>query len=720
MAKWDQAPAVKSASAAVATAPVAASRWQAAPTAASPIASAAGQAPTSAQQRYDKAIQAIIDANPGLPPEDFASLKEHYGPASLMDLAQSGTTFGLSDELAGLAGGLGSLMKGGKDFGGAYQRWSELQAAREALGREKAGMLGNVVEGGTSLLTMAPEKAAIEAMINGTVRAAPTLLKTVAASTGTGGALGALSGAANSDGGLNDRLVGAVKGGLGGAAFGAVLPVAARGASSLVDSVLSSNAAKQAAKVLGIDPEAAKFVQTRLAADNSLSPAGAQRMAAAGPEATLADAGPSARNALDYAVQSSGKAGQVARQAIDERVGRDTGAINTVLDTTLGQPVGVNTARAATRSATAGARSAAYGKAYAQPIDYASSDGRDLEALLQRVPKQAVDRANLLMKIQGEKSSQIMATIADDGSVTFKKMPDVRQLDYITRALNEEAKSGIGAGAMGGQTAVGSALGDLSRDIRDTLRLHVPEYGDALAEGQGAIQTSQAIKNGYELLRPSTTREDVAGWARGLSQADRAAAAQGIRSHISDAVSNVSRTLTDGDVPAREALKVLRDLSTTASRDKVAQVIGQPAADQLFGELDRATKSFELRAAVADNSKTFQRQEMGRQVDAVTNPQGIVATLARGEPVNAGKRAIQAVTGFTPERALAAKDAMMQDVVKALLARGGAATASMGTLSRLASQRAGAGRIASALINTGAISGPAAYLTGRQAAGSQQ
>lgn len=673
-------------------------------------------APPNAQQRYDAAIKSIIDANPNASPEDIQSLKEHYGPSNLMDLAQSGTTFGLSDELAGAAGGLKALLSGG-DFGSSYSRWSELQAAREALGRQKAGMLGDAVEMGSSLATMGPERAGVEALVAGAPKVAaatPSLLKTVATSGATGAGLGTIAGFTSTDGDVSKRAVGALEGGLGGAAVGTALPVAARGASAVVDALMQTGAAKQAAAKLGISPDAAKFIQTQLGVDDSLSPAGLSRIASAGPEGMVADAGPSARNVLDYAIQSSGKAGQIARTEIGARVSRDAAAVENALDRALGSPQGVDTARAGIRSTTAPARDAAYKAAYAQPIDYASEDGRTLEELLQRVPKQAIDRANNLMKIKGEQSPQIMAQIGDNGAVTFQRMPDVRQLDYITRALNEEAQHGIGAGAMGGQTTLGSALGDLSSEIRDTLRLHVPEYGDALAVGQDAILRSKAVQNGYDLLKPSTTREDVAGWAKNMTPAQRTDAAQGIRSKISDAVSNVKRTLTDGDIPAREAIQALRDMSTTANRDKVAAVIGKQKADDLFAELDRATKSFDLRASVSDNSKTFQRQSMDRQVNSVVDSGGIVNTLMKGEPVNAGKRAIQMVTGATPERALQGKDAMMQDVVKALLARGPGALAHAQAIQKMGGKVANADRVRQAIINMGLISGPAAGLAGQQ------
>lgn len=525
---------------------------------------------------------------------------------------------------------------------------------------------------------------------------------------------GALGGLTNSYGGAGERTIGAIEGGAFGGALGAALPAVARGVGAAWDNVAGRIASNRAAEDIGISPDAARFLQTRLSADDATSPQGVARILAGGSEGMLADAGNSARNTLDYAIQSSGSAGRIARDAIDARVTRDAGAISSALDGALGTPAGIEGMREGVRTSTGPARNAAYRQAYDQPIDYASDAGRELEELLTRVDPAVIRRANSLMRTKGEKSAQIIAEIGDDGEIKFRTAPDVRQIDYITRALNEEADAGIGAGSMGGQTTLGAALQDLSRDIRDTLRGHIPEYDVALNTGREAIQTSQALKNGYEALSPSTTREQVEAAVRGLSDADRAAYAGGIRSRLDDALANVSRTVMDGDVPAREAIKTLRDLSTRASREKVALVIGEDAARDLFDELDRAAHSFDLRAGVSDNSKTFQRQEMARQVNAITNPDGIFGTIGRGEPLNASKRAIQTFTGLTPEQTLASQDSLLEEVARALLTQGPEAVRVANSLAALGTKRAAASEVARAIAGVGALAGPSAYLTGRQ------
>ena len=116
---------------------------------------------------------------------------------------------------------------------------------------------------------------------------------------------------------------------------------------------------------------------------------------------------------------------------------------------------------------------------------------------------------------------------------------------------------------------------------------------------------------------------------------------------------------------AREAAKALRDLSSRAAREKVEAVIGKEAADQLFAQLDQATTAFQLRAAVADNSKTFARLESQRTMDALTND-GAINALRSGEPVNAGRRLAQILLGRTADDRLRINDETATALVRAL------------------------------------------------------
>lgn len=655
-----------------------------------PVAVPESAAPT-AQSRYDAAIQAIVDANPGASPEDIKSLKEHYGPSNLMDLAQAGTTFGLSDELSGLAGGLKALFAG-KDFGSSYSRWAELEAAREGLGAERNGMLGSAAEIVPSLLTGGPERELLQQGIQQAARVAPSALKMVATGLGMGGTMGAVGGFTNTDGDLGERVQGAEKGGLIGAAIGTAAPAIIRSAGDAYEALTNLFSRNAAARTAGIEPAAADILASN--APDMLSPQARALMASAGPERMLADTGRSAQNTLDYAIQSSGGAGRLAQGEIDARVGRDSQAINDALDNAFGQPQGVETTRAGIRTGSAPARQQAYDAAYASPIDYASQDGQDLERILTRVRPADIAAANQMMREEGVQSQQMIARIADDGSVTFERAPDVRQIDYITRALNDRADTTDAAGKLGGQTTAGRITRGLATDIRDQLRLAVPEYDTALATAADPIRRSQAVQRGAELMRPSTTREEVADHLRNATQPEREAMAQGIRSNYDDILANVRRTVADGDVGARQAIQTLKDFSSPAAREKVAMVIGQQRADDLFAELDRASQTFEIRASVADNSRTFQRQNLDRQTNTYVEPNA----LQRGKPLQAGQDLWQRFAGASPARTQAQKDRILTDVARALLARGANADAMAQTVENLARNHHVSARVRNALI----------------------
>lgn len=486
-----------------------------------------------------------------------------------------------------------------------------------------------------------------------------------------GGILGGLygAGAANEESRLMGGATGAGIGGFLGAAF----PLVAAGVGKGYEAFRNYRNATPIAQQAGISPETARALGGILDADGALGPQGQASMSRAGHERMLVDAGPTAQGVLDTTVQRGGPGARVAREAIDGRVARDSQSLVAALDGAFGQPQGVAATREGIRTGTSSARRAAYNAAYSKPINYADPRAMQIEELIKgRVPGSAISRANQLMRAEGNQSQQILARIADDGSVAFERLPDVRQLDYITRALNDLAEAGEGAGAMGGQNALGRAYQNLSRDIRDGLRGLVPEYGTALETAADPIRRSKAVELGSKLLSRGMARDEAAMAVRGMTGPEKRAVAQGIRSQIDDAMANVQRTATDPNIDARSALDALKRLSSPANRQKTALVIGDGPAKQMFDELDRVAQSFELRAAVTTNSRTFGRGAINERVKDLAGADGPVRTAMRGEPVSATKRIIQALTGETPARQSAREDQMFLEIARLLTRRGGA------------------------------------------------
>jgi hypothetical protein len=482
----------------------------------------------------------------------------------------------------------------------------------------------------------------------------------------TGATYGGAHGFGSGKDGVINRLMKAGQEGTIGAVAGTTLPAVFSGLGAGGKAIVDALLGRRTAAAAGASPEAVKIINRIMESDGTRGPVGRANIAAAGPDAMMVDAGPAARSVLDAAIQRAGPGAIAARDAVAGRTGAAALQIDDALTRTLGAPQGVKATRTAIRQGSAAVRGNAYDDAYSRAIDYAAPEGMALENMVRtRVPASAIRRANELMRIEGNQSNQMLARIGDDGSVTFATLPDVRQLDYITRGLNDVAASAEGTGALGGQNALGRAHQGLSREIRQTLRGLVPEYGRALDTAADPIRRSQAVELGSRMLSPAMRRDEVAEAIAGMSQAERAALTQGIRSQIDDTLANVRRTMTDSNVDAREGMRALQELSSRAAREKLAMVIGDDEAGALFRDLDQAAQAYGLRASVAENSKTFARQETDRTIDELIDP-GVLGKLSEGKPLEAGKRLIQAATGQTPADQGARKQEIYGEIARLL------------------------------------------------------
>ena len=473
-------------------------------------------------------------------------------------------------------------------------------------------------------------------------------LKSQVASGGVAGALlGGTQGYLEGEGGANNRFSQGVQQAIAGGAMGAATPLLAsavgstyRGAQNMMSRRRGNS---EIAELLGTSRRAGGLVSDVVGMDDPARMQAALR--ASGPDAMLADAGPTAQGALDAVIQSPGEGARTALGRIDDRAFSAGQRLTSQLDTTLGVPQGIEAAQAGIRQGTAGARNAAYNAAYAQPIDYASEAGMRLEGMLPRVPGDAVRRANELMQIEGVQSGQILAQIADDGTASFTRLPDVRQWDYMTRAMNDVADAANGMGKMGGTTDKGRVIQGLSRDIRRTVGEAAPAYGDALAAGSDTIRRVQAVDIGAEMLRPGVTRERLAASLQGMDPGELSAVRQGLRQQIDDVTANVRAVASDPNIDAREVYKAYTEMSSRSAQEKMEMLLGDqwPA---LQGELDNAGRALGLRARVATNSRTFGRQQFGQMIDDSVQPGRIASGEAFG--LKTPKVMWQNLTGSTP------------------------------------------------------------------------
>lgn len=499
------------------------------------------------------------------------------------------------------------------------------------------------------------------------VAAAPAAFGIGASSVPAGMLAGGLSGGAlgAADGYVRDGAEGALWGGGIGGALGGAGPLVGDLAGRAWRGVRNGQVQREAAKIAGTDRGAVNVVARSLAADEAIGATNAN-IQAAGPSAMLADAGPSTRSVLDTAIQRGGPQAGRASQRIEARAASANDDLTGVLNDMMGRPGESLSRDLIIYGDKTNPMSLLYKRAYATPIDYADPRAMEIEKLINtRVPASAIKEANDLMRVEGVESAQILAKIADDGSVTLERLPDVRQLDYITRGLREVADKADGQGKLGGTTAMGRAYGNLASEIRGRLKQLVPEYETALDKAGTEIGKVKAEKFGTTLLSEGVTRADVNEFAAGITQAERNKLTQAIRLDIDDRVAKVKAAFTDNNMDAREAASAIKTLSSRANREKVATAIGEDRARRIFDALDTAARSFELRASVSSNSRTYARQAAERAVGQSTAP-SFIENAADVRPVEAGRSFLRSILGTGPDAQLGRQDATWGEIANLL------------------------------------------------------
>ncbi|PZM07581.1 hypothetical protein [Rhizobium tubonense] len=572
---------------------------------------------------------------------------------------------------------------------------------------EAGGEIAGNIAGTAPLVAAAPAAFGVSA--------ASVPARAIASAT-TNGVIGAADGYARNGG------EGAAWGGGVGAVAGFAAPYVGHLIGEAYRGIRTAATQGEAARLAGTSRPAVDVAARALAADNATGATNAN-IAAAGQHAMLADAGPATQSVLDTAIARAGPGAGEAANRITARAEQASRDINNALDTSLGNPQGMVAPLTAIRDASLPARTAAYDAAYAAPIDYADPRGRTLENLIRtRVPPPIVARANNLMRVNGEQSQQMLARVADDGTVTYERLPDVRQIDYITRALNDVSRRGDGNGILGGNTSEGFAYGNLARTLRNATAALVPEYRTALDTAADPANAREAALFGQHILSPTVPRDEVEAFVSGLSNPELQHLRGGIRAKFAETIANVKRTVADPNTDARQGIAALRDLSSDAARQKLAYVLGPREAVNMFDTIDRAATAFQLRANVSTNSRTYARQAAERAVDTATSP-SMVQNAASGKPIVTAQGFLKSLAGTDDASMLARKDETWRDVANLMTmpantAQGSFLQALQGAAAQLPTIDRNTGRIVAGV--TRGLSGGLVPQASRLSAGERQ
>jgi hypothetical protein len=511
----------------------------------------------------------------------------------------------------------------------------------------------------------------------------PTVQKMVAVG-GSGGLLGLVEGAVSGAGrgGEDGRMEGAVEGGSIGAAgglFGGLLPPAViKGYENLKVSFRNVGA-EDIAKSLNISVPSAQVLSATFRDAGTDIKSALQNIFNAGEEGMLADSGFAAQALLDAAASTGGRASQITSEEVTGRAARQGAALSTSMDDALGVLPKVDDQAADAldmaeniASSTKVQRQEAYDLAYGTPIDFSSTAGREIERVFDALPDRfkgaAIERANEKMRLEAYKTGkpqpeQILADIADDGTVSFSTLPNLRQLDQIKQAIGEVGFKEVDN--FGRPTADALDAVNWYREISNRLKEASPEYRKAVELGGDKISLDSALELGLGMLKPSMSVRDVVRGMKGSDAVEKQYAKLGVRSSIDDLISNVKATIASPDIDINTLRTVFTQLSSKNSRDKIKMLLSASEAKQLFKDLDQAQMSLALRAAVAMNSKTSIRITQKEIVDDMTDI-GAFAHLLRLEPAKASQSVVQKVTGETDALGVAAKQEIYTDIARAL------------------------------------------------------
>lgn len=426
--------------------------------------------------------------------------------------------------------------------------------------------------------------------------------------------------------------------------------------------------AQQIATEFGIGVESARMIKQYF--DNGLSLADMmQQVERSGNDALMVDATTAFERLLD-ASKSAPSASEKVNQAITGRVEKQSEELGEEIDVTLGaKPQGTQTIIEKVGKETLGDRSVAYAKAYDHVIDFQSPKGQVIKSVLNRVdPKEmekAITNANKMLRDKGWQPFQVMARFDKFGNLSLEKDLNMVQLDYIKRGLDSlgQEVNNIGQFTDDAIRAQGQA-----RDLRNALVDHNPDYGKALAIGQGKIKTQQAIALGSKLLKENTTLDDVKRMVSGASKDELAGVKQGLREQIENIMSNAkvaSGQKTEQEVKA--SMKLVTDLSSRANQDKVRLILGEATANALFKRLDQVKKSLEVQTGIRFGSPTQPRQEIIRQIDELVEG-GAIKTFFLNNPKTAFRKIGDFFVGKSEDYIYEERERVINDMVKVLSA----------------------------------------------------
>ena len=558
-----------------------------------------------------------------------AAMKPTEGPpATLGDVAASAMTFGLTNDIAGLARAAPAAAR----FVGSKIGVPGVQYQEGEVGDAYSQGRNNAVRKLENYRDENPWKAFAGDVVGGVANPVSrvgvpaqgaTMLNKALLGGGTGAGMGALYGFGNVEGDLGDRAKGAVTGGLVGGAVGAaaapVVDATATGLRYLADQTIgrlgANNQQSVAARKLveamqrdGLTPQQATTRLAELGPDAIMADLGANSQALAGAVTRAPGQGKSALTDFVTARQEGTRdAGNVLKGAQSQRVmsGIDALIPNKVDETLKG---------AASQRAKAGAN---YERAKLDPVNNLVDISPVVKALDDEIASSKGGIRTGLERVKG---------LLVDGEGRPEVTIDA--LHQAKMAIDDLMSSGEGRSSMG--RVAQNRIKDYQSQLLNAIETSGPA-GAEYATGRGATaaawRTQEALESGASFMSRNefgSAKEMAAALAKMTPEdqhAFRMGAAQALKGKLGDLNVRSDSTKRVMDIPALE--------------DKIRAAFGDQQTFKRYIDLLKGERQmFNTYAEVTGNSKTAARQLADADLSADRGGMAQAVTDIAANPYN--------------------------------------------------------------------------------------
>lgn len=581
---------------------------------------------------------ASMPSGPFMPPADFKG-EFKGGEAPQYDFkppppgrveamargANQALTLGLADEISGIndASGIQSPYVPGKaiiggarllgDYLGigsgdatkAYEAGRDAYrkgdaAAREARpGYDLAGRLVGAVPGAIATAPLVGTGALGAVALRG---------------AGVGAGMGAVQGFNEGEGGISQRLFGALTGGVLGAGIGAAAPVVGRGIGAAYGYL--ADKAKGVPEALAPYAAGARDRVLRAFQDDAVQPGALRQL---GPEAMLPDMGPNLLGQAGAIANSPGQGARTINDALRARAGGATDRIRETMDATMGPRR--NIVELADQFEKQGAAAAAplYRQFRQTPVPF-TAELEDALNIIQREPGVIKDALRMASIDPATRNlpKQWFARQNPDGTWDRMRVPNASEWDLIKRALDG---LGYGAGTTRNDTRI---YGELSRMVRNGVDEALSPgdpgasiWAQARKVGGDRIEIREALESGRTAFARGLTPDQMAAELRDMSVPAQRAYQIGMRSQVDETMGNAATRWGSNADAAAERL-----FGSENAQRKLELAFGRPNAEKINARIDAETRFAGTNNTVLQNSRTAARQAAQGEFPAPTPTDG--------------------------------------------------------------------------------------------------